>query len=468
MADMLSILSNAAASLAAHRAASAVASNNLQNATTPGYARQRAELQPIIPAEFTGRGFIGRGVELQTVTQARDRFLEYQLPFAMGASARSSAESEALTAVNALDPEAANGLGAALDGFYSSLRALSQNAGDVNLRQNVVGAGHRLALAFNRTAKAVESARSGVDAKIPGVMREANEAAAAVARLNGEIKTARAMGHEPNDLLDQRQRAIDTLAETVGGTIVQDAGGDINIGLPGGGTLVTGISAGVLSTYVDGTNGGHLGVQLTSIPGGTAMPIPPSVLGGRLSGLLAARDEAMRDAVNGLDTMAFDLGTTLNATHRAGFALDGSPGGDLFTVGPAAAGAASRLTLDATVKANPTLLAAASSPATVPGDGSNVLALVNTEAAALSSGLDAGSTLSQITSQFGSAASRALAVFEQDSGILAHLSTMREAVSGVSIDEEMINLTKAQRAFEATMKVITTADEMLESLLNLR
>src|SRR3954452_1669745 len=154
MADMLALLSNAASSLAAHRAASATASNNLQNANTPGYARQRAELVPTLPADFLGRGFLGRGVELSTISQARDRFIEQQIPTAIGSQARSSTESEALSAVSALDPEAASGLGAALGAFYSSMRALSQNAGDVNLRQSAVSAGHRLALAFNRTARA--------------------------------------------------------------------------------------------------------------------------------------------------------------------------------------------------------------------------------------------------------------------------------------------------------------------------
>jgi flagellar hook-associated protein 1 FlgK len=468
MADILALLSNAASSLAAHRAATATASNNLQNANTPGYARQRAELTATLPADFMGRGFLGRGVELSTISQARDRFIEQQIPGAMGSQARSSAEADALSAVSSLDPEAANGLGAALGKFYSALRALSQNAGDVNLRQTAVSASNQLALAFNRTAKALESARGGVDAKIPGVLREANDAASTVARLNKEIRVARATGHEPNDLLDARQRAVDKLASTVGGTPVPNADGDINIALPGGGTLVTGTNAGVLSTIADVTNNGHLAIQVTAIPGGPAVTLGTNVLGGQVGGLLDARDGAMRDAGNGLDTLAFDLGTTINNVHRAGFDLNGAPGVDLFVTGAITAGAAARLALDATVRGNPRLLAASSSPTTVPGDSVNMLALVATESTALSTGFDAGGTLSQITSQFGTAAARAQAMFEQDAGILNHLSEMRESVSGVSIDEEMINLTKAQRAFEATMKVITTADQMLSTLLQIR
>ncbi|HYG66532.1 MAG TPA: flagellar hook-associated protein FlgK, partial [Anaeromyxobacteraceae bacterium] len=164
MADLLSILSNGAASLAAHRAAAATASHNLENAATPGYARQRATLGAAVPSERIGGAWVGRGVTLGTVTQARDRFLEAQLPATLGRSARSEMAAAALESVHALDPEADGGLGDALSGFYASVRELSQNAGDPNLRQAAVASARTLALAFGRTRGAVEQARAGLDA----------------------------------------------------------------------------------------------------------------------------------------------------------------------------------------------------------------------------------------------------------------------------------------------------------------
>lgn len=468
MSDLLAILSRGSSSLAAHRAASATASHNLQNANTPGFARQRAELEAVRPAEFLGRGWIGRGVSLGAISQARDRFLEWQLPGAFSARARSSAESEALASVSALDPDAAGGLSSALGDFYASLRGVAQNPGDLNLRQGAVSAARKLALAFNRSAAALETARTGIDAKLGGVMDEANRAASAVADLNRQIRLARATGAEPNDLLDARQRALDTLARLVGGTPVPDGGGDVHVILPGGGGLVSGDRAARLSLAADPANGGHLAVYLTPVDGSAATAVPASALGGTVGGLLEARDGALKTALGGLDQLAFDLASRWNEVHQAGFGLDGQSGRVLFAAPSGVDGAARRLAVDPGMIADPRRLAAAGAAEAVPGDATNLYRLIATEAEAVSGGLTPGQALSQVISQFGASAARARSVAEHDEGILGHLETMRESVSGVSIDEELVNLTKAQRAFEAVMKVIATADEMLETLMKLK
>ena len=104
MSDLLSILNSGSSSLAAHRAAAATASHNLQNANTPGFARQRAELAAMTPAHDLGYGQVGRGVTVTTITQSRDRFLERQLPGALSSQARSTAEADVLESLSALDP----------------------------------------------------------------------------------------------------------------------------------------------------------------------------------------------------------------------------------------------------------------------------------------------------------------------------------------------------------------------------
>src|SRR5687767_12139335 len=140
MPDLISIINNGASSLAAHKAATATASHNIQNANTPGYARQRAELGATLPAETMAQGQIGRGVSLMGISQARDKFIERQMPGALGSQARHSAQATVLTSMAALDADAPGGLTAAIGDFYSAMRALPQNPSEPGSRAAVVSA----------------------------------------------------------------------------------------------------------------------------------------------------------------------------------------------------------------------------------------------------------------------------------------------------------------------------------------
>ncbi len=465
MSDLLALLHSSAGSLSAHSAYSATVSHNLQNANTPGYARQRAELAAVLPSDRITGAFIGRGATIQAVSQVRDRFLEAQVPSALGRAASSTAESAALASVSALDPQ--GGLGDAISGFYSSLRALSQNASDPGLRQAAVSSARGMALAFNTTARSLADTRSGLDAKIAGDVEEANSLAQQVASYNREIKIARNSGNaEPNDLLDARQRVQDRLSELTGATPVITGEGDVNLVLGQGAPLVTSDRAATLSTLASPTNGGHLAVRLTPY-GSTATPDAVG-LAGEIGGLLSARDGALLTAEGRLDTLAVDLSNAVNTSHRAGYGLDGVTGRDLFTPGTPATGTAARMTVDATVLADPSRLATSATAASLPGDATNLLQTLATERVPLTGGLDAAGSLSRTISEFGAAAQRMASLSQQDSTMLDNLQGMRESVSGVSIDEELVNMMRAQHAFEAVSKVIQTTDQMLQTLMQLK
>lgn len=465
MADLLSILSQAASSLGAHRTAAATASHNLENANTPGYARQSAILETVSPAEAVPGVYIGRGVTVTTVTQTRDRFLEAQIPNALASSAQADAESQALSSLHALDPDLSNGIGSALSGYFSALRALSQNPGSDVLRQGLVDSSRGLVLAFKRTTMAISDARTGLDQEAAGLVTQVNTLTQQMAQLNREIRATRAAGAEPNDLLDARQRLQDQISELTGARPVPDGAGDVSMVLENGIALVSVDRAATLTTAPDPTNGGHLGVQAMLANGTGHVAI--SSAGGQLGGVIDARDGALKNAAGSLDTLAFDFATATNAVHRAGYALDGSIGHNLFSVGTSASGAASTLDVDADVAANPGLIACAQSPASVPGDPSNAFALIEVESESLSTGLTPEGTLGRIVSDFGTAAQRAGAKAQQEQAIKNNLQQMRESASGVSIDEEMVEMTRAQRAYEAVSRIVSVTDTMLETLMKL-
>lgn len=465
MSGLFALLSQGATSLQAVQTWSATVAQNLSNSGTAGYARQRAELAAVDPAERLGDSWLGRGAVLAGITQSRDRFVEAQFGLATGQQSSSAAETRILQGVTALDVD--EGLGSAVSDFYAKLRALAQNPGSQSYREAAVGSARQLALAFNRTASALGAARSAVDSELEGTLPEVNQAAAQVASLNARIRAARVGGATPNDLLDARQRLVDRLAELTGATAVPNSEGDANLVLPGGTALVVGNHAATLTTRPDGTNRGHLAIFAIPPDGSSATPVQPPP-GGQLGGILAARDGALQTAETSVDQLAFDLSAAINSIHQAGYALDGSTGRVLFTASATVQGAALSLAVDPAVSADVSLFAAASSAATVPGDATNVQALIDTERQALSTGADVDATLAQITARYGTSAHEAEAASVADGAILDHLTAMRESTSGVSVDEELIEMQKAQRAYEATAKIITAANDMLETLLSLK
>jgi flagellar hook-associated protein 1 FlgK len=463
MPDLLSILSGAASSLGAQRGLAATASHNIDNASNPNYARQRAELHALVPAEQVRGTYLGRGATLGGVTQARDRFLEAQLPRALGDSGRSRAEAEALEAFHALDPQAAGGLGQALSGFYAGLRALAQNPGDTGLRTAFLGSARVLAQTFNRTAQAVEAARSGLDARVAASALDVNAEAAAVAELNVEIERASASG-QPNDLLDLRQAHLDRLAELTGATPVATSGGAVNVVLADGTALVSGGRAAVLSAVPDPANGGHVRLLLARPDGSPASALPPGALSGALGGALDARDGALATAGARVDALAFDVASALNTAHAAGYGRDGVTGRPLFATSATPAGAARALAVAIT---DPAQVAAAAAPG-ASGDAAAAQAMLATERAPLSGGADVQATLADVISDFGGRTRTSRAFADQDGAVKDHLTALRESHSGVSIDEELIEMQKAQRGYEAITKVIQVADEMMQTLMQLK
>jgi flagellar hook-associated protein 1 FlgK len=457
MSDLLALLSSARTSLAAYRSLTATASHNINNADNPGYARQIASLETMLPADRVSGGYVGRGATLGAVTQARDPFLEAQLPRALGSAAFSAEQSRALQAFHGLDPASEGGLGEAISGFYSSLRRLAQNPGDSGLRATALGSTRALAQAFNRTAQQVDAARSGLDAQVASLASSVAAEARAVAELNVQIPQASTAG-VPNDLLDLRQKHLDRLAELVGATTVPAADGTVNVVLPGGLSLVSGSRAATISTRPDVANGGHLQVLLAPPDGGAAQPLPGAVIGGAVGGVLAARDGALREAGDQLDQLAFDLAGALDVAN--GFDPATGAGPRLFAARAGVAGAAARLAV-----ADPPRLAPLD-PAS-PGDPATVLRLVETERAPVAGFADVQSALSGIVSQFGASAEAADAFAGQDAAVKENLTRMRDAYSGVSIDEEMITLQAVQRGYEAIAKVIQTADQMMQTLMGL-
>ena len=467
--DLVNIIMNAGASLGVYRAQVATASHNIANANTPGYARQEAVATETTPAEEVGvNGYIGRGVTLQGVVQDRDQFVESQLNVAFGNSSSTSAQADALSTISALDPQGQGGISDALGAFYSSLRDLNQNPGDMGLRQAVVDGAQGVATAFNTTVNSISNSRSGIDQNVASLVDTVNGLTSAVADLNQRIALAVNSGRTPNDLLDVRQNDIDQLAQTIGARPVPDDHSSVNMVLPDGTCLVSGTVASKLSIQANDSNDNHYDVVFNPSDGTSSTPLTNSEMGGQIGGLLTARDDTLGKAESSLDNLAYDLSTTFNQQSELGYALDGTNGHDLFSLLTGPSSAAQNMAVDASVSKDPSLLAAAGSSTTGPGDSTNLQALIATENTPLpSNNLNAQQSMAKLTSDFGIAVSTVNDSAAFDKNLLTDLTNARESASGVSVDDELMNLTAAQTAYNALTKVVTTTSAMLDDLMKI-
>jgi len=465
--NLLALLSSTASSLEAQQAVVAVSGDNIDNASTPGYVQQQVNLEEVGPGVVVGTSSVGSGVQVASITQTTDSFVEAQMPAAFSAASSSSAEAQALQGVTVLDSSSSSDLATALGNFYSSMEAVTEDAGNTSLREAAIASAQALATSFNQTSQGIESAQSGIDSQIAGQVTQVNQLAAQVAQLNGQIAAAEASGGNANSLLDSRQTALDTLAQLAGASTISGQNGEVSVVLGGGLALVSGNVAGSLTATPDAANGGHLAVGIVLPGSSSSSAIDPSALGGSIGGELTARDEVLGGSLTSLDQLAFDFANSVNTVHEAGYGLDGVTGRALFDVGATASGAAGTIAVDPAVANDPDALAASATAAGVPGDGSQMQALVNTESQGLTGGLTASETLASLTTAFGNAAEQAQAVSTQDAGMLSQLQTTRSSAEGVSIDEQLINLQQAQRAYEAVSRVIQTTSNLLDNLLQL-
>jgi flagellar hook-associated protein 1 FlgK len=167
-----------------------------------------------------------------------------------------------------------------------------------------------------------------------------------------------------------------------------------------------------------------------------------------------------------LDAFAFDFANAVNAQHAAGYGLDGVTGRALFSTTATAEGAARAFSVSSDVAGNPNAVAASGSATSLPGGSDNAVLLSGLGQRPVIGGRTAGDAYGALVGDVGQRKARAAEDVMLRESVAAQVTAMRESVSGVSLEEEMIALTKYQRAYEASAKVISTVDQLLQELMN--
>lgn len=435
-----------------------VTGQNIANVNTPGYSRQRVVMAESLPQNLA-RYQLGTGVDIQSVQDFRDRFIESRLQTEVGISGTLTARRDVLSNVEiALRGSESGGLQNALNGFFGAFRDLDANPNSVPLRSIVAQKGAALSGSFQTTRSRLDEIRVNADQNLRSTVETVNSLTKKIADLNGEIGVAEGIGANSSGLKDQRGELVKQVAEMTGARSTQNADGTINLTIGDGRAIV------------NGTFSTDLTVENTPPDGFAAIKIgaDDAVLEeGKIKGLLDAIGETTNQ-ITSLDGLAASVAQRVNALHTSGTDLDGNAGVNFFD--------ASVPVTAANIKINPAIAGNArlvvSSALTQPGQSgtvagaiANLLTDQNTTVGTRTGSFSSifGSMLADAGQQVSSAETD----LQTQGYIIAQVTAQREAVSGVSLDEEAINLMQYQKAFEAAAKFLKVADEMTQTILSL-
>jgi flagellar hook-associated protein 1 FlgK len=460
MGTITSIIDIARQALTANQEALNVTSNNVANQNTAGYTRQVVSFQTVDAVTLSG-GTYGSGVTASATSQ-RDRVLEQQVQQQTQIQAQSGALESALQQIQNIfglssttSSASSTVLGTAIDSFFSSLSSLASNPSDTATRQSVLTAANTLAAAFNSASNQLSRVSTTLNQQVAGDVSQVNSLTKTIASLNTQI-TALSPNADAGPLEDQRQQAIAQLSKLVGLDQISTENNGITLTTSGGAVLVSGNQSFALSTtQVGGTT--HI------LAGAGGQDITSNLSGGDLGGVLQARDQQLPSYQSALDNLAFAVGTQVNQQNALGVDGNGNPGAALFSLPAAPTGAAALIQV---ATANPSAVAAAGT-----GEGSagntNASALANLSSANIVNGQTASGFFASFLGQIGSDTAAATTNNSAQQATLTQLTTQRDSLSGVSLDQEAANLTQYQRAYQAASQVFNIANSIMASAINL-
>jgi flagellar hook-associated protein 1 FlgK len=348
---MPDILRTSTSALVAFQRALAVTGNNISNANTDGYSRQRVELASR-PAEQLGSGFIGNGVDVTTVRRYYDQFATTTLRDATTLLGQQSIYADFAGRIDNITGDTNAGLSASLQAFFNSWQTVANDPASITNRQLLLGQAQALGDRFQQLSSRLASVGDDVAVQMRAQIHDVNSLATSIATLNDQITTSQAaVGGQPaNDLLDKRDQLLLQLASLVDVKTTTDKDGAVNVFIGSGQPIVMRGKAFLLDTVVNQYDTSRLDVTYTA--NGTTQTITSQLTGGKIGGLLTVQSDLIDQTRNSLGRLATGLADLVNDQQALGVDLRGQFGQPLFDVGAPLALRSSANTGNATLTAS--------------------------------------------------------------------------------------------------------------------
>ncbi len=433
-------LSSALSSLMANQLALSVASNNIANAGDPDYTRRRLVTAPA--GSDSGTLGIGRGVDVVGVEAIRNVLVETRLRQETAAKSGAETLAEGLQNIeNVFNDANGGGLLDKLTNFFNSFQTLSQDPSSLNFREQTKLNANELVKAFHARSSDLTQIKANADRTISADLEQINSLAKQIADLTIEIKSEDITNPVP-DLRDRRAALVKQLSTYV----------DINE-----------VESG--TDYQITTKNNRLLVFNNTAWSITAADVDSSIGNGSLKSALDIRDTYVPKYLGALDQLAYGLTQHVNAIHSAGYDLNGNTNINFFTPLASAPDAARLIELDPGVATDARKIAASISSSGT--DNGVALQLGNLLHDPVFSGGSITDQYANVVYAIGTDSSSAQSNANEHDELLTQLQNRRQSFSGVSIDEESMQILQFQRAYEASARVIQVVDELLKTTLTI-
>jgi len=494
--------------------------NNISNAATEGYSRQRVNLKSADPVYVPGftrlntPGQIGTGVEYSSVTRVRDSYLDMQYR-------RENQDLGHFTVVNAtmesiqtiINEPSDSGLSAVMNNFWNSLEVLNRDPNLLSARVDFIGNAKNLVDTFNKIGTSLTTLENDIDSNVEIKLNEANSLLEAIAEMNEVIRKTEVLGDNANDYRDQRDLLVDQLSKLVDVQYTEDVNGMMNI-FVGGAQVVAGneatpiagpdtVTGGEVSGYAKAKEEIELvrsqlnALVDTFVRGEIDITMPN---GYRTSTIMVAENDVQVTDANGVVTN-YAAGTSIpagsnitssvtfkvngfNGVHQLGYSINTPPETGLsffvssdnsvpFTI--------NNIAVNGDILADTNKVAASgqytmngTAMETVKGNSGVALALAMLRDAKFTfpstmTALSSGTTddyFRAFVSDLGTRSQIALTGLDRSNNMVDNVEIRRQSVSGVSIDEELTEMLRFQHAYNAAARNLTAVDEMLDRIIN--
>lgn len=401
-------------------------SHNISNVSTPGYTRQRVDLVAAEPYSSPD-GMLGTGVDVDGIRRLRDHFLDARVRTTGADFANQDVRSQLLSRTEAVMGEPDDGITSELNKLWNAFEDLSIEPESIATRRQVLNQLDAVASRINGVATAWDQLAADTTSRRDASIDEVNGLLEQVADINRRVAKADE-GKISNDLLDQRDLAIDRIAELTGATAKAGVDGMVNVSL-GNEALV----AETVFTPLDVetmTVKGEIGALHVFVSGDGTDTLP-----------------GLRDK---LDLMAVELIDLVNAAHAGPGGT--SPPGDPLLQGTDAASIARN------PQVGPDELVAGNTTGELDGERAATLAALRSSPVV--------DSVEDLVIDLGAATAGAARSARAAGDVAVAAETSRQSQHGVSIDEEMVDLVRFQRQLEAASRVMTAVDQALDTLVN--